>query len=70
MAIIRKDLRRGQGPNGTYDAICENAADFATEEGLPLWADGSIMICLNQDGDGRATVHIKTASGEWAEVTV
>ena len=68
MAIIRKDLRSGQGPTGTFDAICENAADFDTEENLPLWAAGSIIICLNQDGDGKATAHIKTSENEWTEV--
>lgn len=70
MAIIRKDLRSGQGPTGTYDAICENATDFDTEEGLPMWAPGSVMVCLNLDTDREATIHIKGSEGTWTEVTL
>lgn len=68
MAFIRKELKRGTGPTGTYDAICENATDFDTEGGLPLWAAGSLVICMNLDGDNKATLHIKLSSGAWEEV--
>lgn len=67
--FIRKELRSGIGPTGTYDAICENAADFDTEAGLPLWAPGSLVVCLNRDGDEIATLHTKLSDGTWTEVT-
>lgn len=68
MAIIRKELRSGSGPSGTFDAICENSTDFDTEDGLPLWAPGSLVVCLNQNGNGKATLHAKLSDGTWTEV--
>lgn len=61
MAIIRKDLKQGEGPGGVFEGICENLADFAG--GLPTWGTGSLLYCV-QDGG----LYIKNAEGGWTEV--
>ena len=61
MAIIRKELKQGEGPGGVFEGVCEHLADFSG--GLPTWGTGSMMYCLEDSG-----LYIKGTDGTWTEV--
>lgn len=68
MAIFNASLKAGQKPNGVFCGFCETSADI-TDPATDVWAAGSVLVCLNTDGDNVPTVYVKLPSGSWNEVS-
>lgn len=67
MAIFNANLISGSAPGGIFRAFCENKNDLEDPAGKP-WAAGSLVACLNTNGDRRITKHVKLPDGTWNEV--
>lgn len=67
MAILRRELQGRSAVANLFDAVCETSADLELEEPA-RWVEGSMMLCLNTDTGGAATVYVKLADGTWSEV--
>lgn len=67
MAIFNASLKAGQTPNGVFTGFCETPADI-TDPATDVWAAGSVLVCLNTDGDNVPTVYVKLPDGTWNEV--
>lgn len=67
MAIFNATLKSGSGPSGVYSAFCEEQDDL-NEPAAEDWGAGSVVVCLNTDGDKKPTVNVKLPDGRWNEV--
>lgn len=67
MAIFNTNLVSGAGPRGVYRAFCETKDDLESPA-CAAWGPGSLVVCLNTDGDKKRTKHVKLPDGTWNEV--
>ena len=67
MAIFNTNLISGSSPYGVFRAFCEEKTDLQAPA-CACWKPGSLVVCLNTDGDGKATFHVKLPDGSWQEV--
>lgn len=67
MAIFNASLKAGKTPDGVFCGFCETSADI-TDPATDVWAAGSVLVCLNTDGDNVPTVYVKLPDGTWNEV--
>lgn len=67
MAIFNASLKAGKTPDGVFCGFCETSTDI-TDPATDVWAAGSVLVCLNTDGDNAPTVYVKLPDGTWNEV--
>ena len=68
MAIFNANLVSGTQQHGVYRAFCESKDDLASPA-AEAWEAGSLVVCLNTDGDRTISKHVKLPDGTWNEVS-
>ena len=68
MAIFNATLQSGKTPDGVFTAFCETTEDLEAPA-AEAWDKGSVIVCLNTDGDKVPATYVKLPDGTWSEVS-